>query len=137
MLKITAIQIYILRVPLGVDRFLSSQCSFPERKSLLVQVQTDAGIHGWGEGGQYGPAEPVAACIRDVLGPRLIGHDPRDAGRLWHEMYSATRDFGQKGPYVEAISALDIACWDIAGQSLNQPVSRIIWTSELSRVNAR
>jgi D-galactarolactone cycloisomerase len=124
--KITAIRIHILRVPLGVDLFLSSQCSFPERKSLLVQVQTDAEIDGWGEGGQYGPAEPVAACIRDVLGPRLIGRDPRDAGRFWHEMYSATRDFGQKGSYIEAISALDIACWDITGKLSNQPISRLL-----------
>ncbi|HEY3839126.1 MAG TPA: mandelate racemase/muconate lactonizing enzyme family protein [Bryobacteraceae bacterium] len=126
MLKITAIRVHILRVPLGNERFFSSQCSFPERKSLLVQVETDAGIDGWGEGGQWGPAEPVAACIRDVLGPRLIGRDPREAGKLWHEMYAATRDFGQKGTYIEAISALDIACWDIAGKVSDQPISRML-----------
>lgn len=126
MLKITDIRIYIPRVPLGSARFYSSQCSFPERNSLLVQVLTDGGIDGWGEGGQYGPPEPVAACIRDVLGPKVIGRDPREAGRLWHEMYSATRDFGQKGTYIEAISALDIAFWDIAGKASNQAVSRML-----------
>jgi D-galactarolactone cycloisomerase len=126
MLKITAIRIHILRVPLNGARFLSSQCNFPERNSLLVQVLTNDGVEGWGEGGQYGPPEPVASCIRDVLGPKLIGRDPREAGKLWHEMYSATRDFGQKGSYIEAMSALDIALWDIAGKVSNQPISRML-----------
>jgi D-galactarolactone cycloisomerase len=126
MLKITGIRTYVLRAPLGSARFSSSQCRFPERKSLLVRIATNDGVEGWGEGGQYGPAEPVASCIRDVLAPMLIGRDPRETGRLWHDMYSATRDFGQKGAYIDAISALDIACWDIAGKVSDQPVSRML-----------
>jgi D-galactarolactone cycloisomerase len=126
MLAITAIDTFIARVPLGTARFYSSQAAFPERNSLLVRVRTNDGVEGWGEGGQWGPAEPVACCIRDVLAPMLLGRDPREPGRLWHEMYSATRDFGQKGTYVEAISAIDIACWDITGQVSGQPVSRML-----------
>jgi D-galactarolactone cycloisomerase len=55
-----------------------------------------------------------------------MGQDPRAMGRLWHEMYSATRDFGQKGTYIEAMSALDIAMWDIAGKASNQSVSQML-----------
>ena len=43
---------------------------------MLVRIETDSGITGWGEGGQYGPAEPVASCVEDVLAPRLRGRDP-------------------------------------------------------------
>ncbi len=103
------IRTFVLRAPLGKDRFYSSQCAFPERNSLLVRIETDSGIVGWGEGGQYGPAEPVASCINHVLAPQVIGRDPCEPVRLWEELYAATRDFGQKGAYIEAISALDIA----------------------------
>ncbi len=125
-MKITEIETFILRVPLKGKTFLSSQCSFPERNSLLVKITTDNGHIGWGEGGQYGPPEPVKACIDHVLGPRLLGQDPMNRVVLSEQMYAATRDFGQRGPYIEGISALDIAMWDIAGRYLNQPVSVLL-----------
>jgi D-galactarolactone cycloisomerase len=125
-MRISSIETFILRVALGNQRFYSSQCAFPERNSLLVRVKTDTGLCGWGEGGQYGPAEPVAACINAVLAPQIMGCDPRQPTRLWDEMYAATRDFGQKGSYIEAISALNIALWDITGQALNAPIHMLL-----------
>ena len=121
-MKIKSVTTYILKVALGKERFYSSQCAFPERNSLLVRVDTDEGITGWGEGGQYGPPEPVASCIQSVLTPMIIHEDPRSAVKLWERMYSNTRDFGQKGTYIEAMSALDIALWDIFGKSQNVPI---------------
>ena len=125
-MKIESIQTYVLRVPLGNQRFYSSQCAFPERKSLLVRITTDDGLIGWGEGGQYGPAEPVAACINAVLAPQLIGRDPCAPVCIWEELYAATRDFGQKSAYIEAQSAIDIALWDVMGQALGQPIHRLL-----------
>lgn len=125
-MKIREITSFIARVPLGKQRFYSSQCAFPERNSLLVRVQTEAGLTGWGEGGQYGPAEPVASCIEHVFAPQLKGRDPLDREVIWHDLYSGTRDFGQKGAYIEALSAIDIALWDIAGQALGEPVCRLL-----------
>ncbi len=121
-MKITRISTFILKVPLGQKRFFSSQCAFPERNSFLVRVDTDAGISGWGEGGQYGPAEPPRSCVEHVLAPMLLGRDPLHKEVLWTTMYDMTRDFGQKGAYIEAISALDIALWDICGKALGLPV---------------
>ena len=123
---ITKIETYILRVPLGEKRFFSSQCAFPERNSLLVYIETDNGLYGWGEGGQYGPAEPVQACIEHVLAPRVLGRNPLDKGILWHEMYNYTKDFGQKGTYIEAISAIDIALWDICGKALGVSAAHLM-----------
>jgi len=125
-MKITNITAYILRTPLGKERFYSSQCAFPERNSLLVKIETDEGITGWGEGGQYGPPEPVAAAIKHVLRPKLIGENPMQPVRIWEELYAFTRDFGQKGTYIEAMSAIDIALWDICGQYLKQPVHALL-----------
>jgi D-galactarolactone cycloisomerase len=125
-MKVSAVRTTVLRLPLGKDRFFSSQCPFPERNSLLVRIDTDDGLVGWGEGGQYGPPEPVAACIDHVLTPRLLGRSPHDAGRIWEELYALTRDFGQKGSYIEALSAIDIALWDLRGRALGVPVFRLL-----------
>lgn len=134
-MKIRDIRTYILRVPLREKRFFSSQCAFPERNSLLVQVETDEGVYGWGEGGQYGPPEPVKSCIDNVLGPMLLGRDPMDKGILWHHMYSMTRDFGQRGSYIEAISALDIALWDICGKIFGVPVGKLMGGRQRTHVH--
>lgn len=125
-MKIRAVKTYILKVPLGEKRFFSSQCQFPERNSFLVRIETDEGICGWGEGGQYGPAEPVCSCVEHILAPLLIGRNPFEKGVLWNQMYALTRDFGQKGSYIEAISAIDIALWDICGKALGLPVSSLL-----------
>lgn len=125
-MKITKVTTYILKVPLGEKRFYSSQCAFPERNSMLVKIDTDEGIYGWGEGGQYGPAEPVKAVIDYVLAPMIIGQDPLDKGIIWDQMYQSTRDYGQKGTYIEAISAIDIALWDICGKALGVPVYKLL-----------
>lgn len=125
-MKIRSVKTYILKVPLGQKRFYSSQCPFPERNSFLVRIETDDGIYGWGEGGQYGPAEPVCSCVEHVLAPFLMGRNPLEKGVLWSQMYAMTRDFGQKGSYIEAISAVDIALWDICGKALNLPVSDLM-----------
>lgn len=121
-MRIESIETFVLKVPLGEERFFSSQCAFPARNSLLVRIQTDTGITGWGEGGQYGPPEPVAACINTVLAPLILGRNPKKPRRIWEELYAATRDFGQKGTYIEAISAIDIALWDILGQAMGEPL---------------
>ncbi|MED4601039.1 mandelate racemase/muconate lactonizing enzyme family protein [Paenibacillus validus] len=125
-MKVKNIQTYILRTPLGNERFFSSQCSFPERNSLIVKIETDDGIIGWGEGGQYGPPEPVAAVVKHVLSPKLINKELQNPIRIWEQNYADTRDFGQKGTYIEALSAVDIALWDIYGQMLNKPVHHLI-----------
>ncbi|MEA5117058.1 MAG: mandelate racemase/muconate lactonizing enzyme family protein, partial [Propionicimonas sp.] len=114
-MKIDAIRTYVLKAPTKKS-FYSSQGLFAGRKSLLVEIITDEGIVGWGEGGQYGPAEPVRACIDAVLAPALIGQNPLTPSVHWDKMYATNRDFGTKGPYLEALSALDIAMWDITGK---------------------
>ena len=135
-MKIQSIETYVLRMPLGERKFYSSQCAFPERNSLLVAVRTDTGLCGWGEGGQCGPAQPVASCIDEILAPMIIGRDPLTPAVIWEDLYSATRDFGQKGTYVEAISAIDIALWDILGKELGAPIHRLLGGARRQAVNA-
>ena len=71
-MRVKSIETFILRVPLGGRTFYSPQAKFPERNSMLVRITTDTGHVGWGEGGQYGPPEPVATCIKDVFAPLCL-----------------------------------------------------------------
>jgi len=125
-MKITRIETFLLKAPLGEQRFWSSQTSFPERKSLLVRVDTDAGLSGWGEAGQYGPAEPVASQIHDVFAPMLLGKEAVGPAVHWDRMYTQIRDFGAGGAALEAISGLDIALWDLLGQVHRAPVFELL-----------
>ncbi len=135
-MKITEIQTFSLKAPLGKDRFYWSQRDCPERNSLLVRVQTDGGLEGWGECGQYGPGEPPAAFIRSSLAPRLIGKNPLGHGVLWDEMFNAVRDFGRKCAGIEAISGIDIALWDIAGKFHQRPICDLLGGAFRTKIRA-
>jgi D-galactarolactone cycloisomerase len=127
---------FILRAPIAERTFYSSQARFPERNSLLVRIETDNGLTGWGEGGQYGPPSPVAACINDVLAPLLVDARADQPVKTWEQLYAFARDFGRQSAYVEAISAIDIALWDLWGQSLGQPVHALLGGAFRDRVTA-
>ena len=135
-MKITRIDVFALQVPLGGASFFSSQAAFTRRKSLLVRIETDDGLAGWGEGGQYGAEAPVAACITGLFGPFLIGQDPLQPEVLWERMYSLCRDFGRTGTMIEAISAIDIALWDLCGKARGAPVWSLLGGAFRDRVRA-
>ncbi|HWQ40288.1 MAG TPA: mandelate racemase/muconate lactonizing enzyme family protein [Burkholderiales bacterium] len=126
-MRITDIQVHVLRSPLS-EPFAFSQGWVTHRSATLVEVSTDAGIIGWGEAFAQGlePPEIAAATIDRALKPLVLGADPRDTEVLWHRMYHATRDYGRKGSVLAAISALDIAFWDIAGQYHEVPIYSLL-----------
>ncbi|MFB2553585.1 mandelate racemase/muconate lactonizing enzyme family protein [Ensifer soli] len=135
-MRIVSVETFVLRVPLGGKTFYSSQAKFPERNSLLVKITADNGLVGWGEGGQYGPPEPVSSCVNDVLAPILMDLESAAPVVTSERLYSYSRDFGQKGTYIEAISAIDIALWDLWGKSLGQPVHALMGGAFRSSVHA-
>jgi len=93
--------------------------------STIVGVETDTGLVGYGEVCPLGPfylpayAEGVRAGLRE-LGPHLLGHDPRELTKLNLRMDAALKGH----PYVK--SGIDIACWDLLGQSANLPVCELL-----------
>lgn len=125
-MKIDRIETFLLKVPLGKERFYAAQSVFPERSSLLVRISTDAGLIGWGECGHWGPGEQIVAFIHKVLASHLLGRDPLANEVLWDEIYCATRDFGRKSTPLEALSGIDIALWDIRGKETERPICRLL-----------
>ena len=134
-MKITDIKIHVLKSALA-EPFAFSQGWVRSRSATLVEVLTDAGLIGWGEAFAQGlePPQIAAAAIEYALKPLLLGADPLDTEVLWHRMYHATRDYGRKGSVVAAISAIDIALWDIAGHAYEVPIYKLLGGAFRTRV---
>ena len=94
------------------------------RNQLLVKIDTDEGIFGWGESGLSGREKAVTGAI-DHYTQFLIGRDPFQIGALWQEMYRS--QYFEGGRVLQAaISAIDIALYDIKGKALNVPVYQLL-----------
>jgi D-galactarolactone cycloisomerase len=100
---------------------------FDRRTAHIVEVVTDEGIHGYGEafgGGQVALANK--AIVELVIRPLIIGEDPLDREKIWHKVYNALRDHGQKGMPIQSLSGVDIALWDIVGRYLKLPLYKLL-----------
>lgn len=90
----------------------------------IVEIETDNGIVGIGN---VALAPAVAKVIIDqYLTPLILGQDPFDYEYLWQRMYRSTLAWGRKGIGMAAISAIDIALWDIMGKATNKPVFKLL-----------
>ena len=118
-MKIAAIETFDLTCPLE-HPFGWSQGWIDQRSTTLVKVTTDDGLVGWGEGA-------AAGLIDGLLAPLLIGQDPMDRAGLWermfHALYNGNNAVGLAG---SALSALDIALWDLAGKATGLPVCALL-----------
>lgn len=105
--------------------------------SVLVKVTADDGTVGWGE--TYGIVAPhaVTHIIDDVLGPLIIGRDPRDAVVIQEDLYDLMRVRGFFGGfYVDAVAGIDIALWDLFGKLTGQPVVKLLGGQRQSSIPA-
>ncbi|MFO0848358.1 MAG: cis-3-hydroxy-L-proline dehydratase [Gemmataceae bacterium] len=125
-MRITRILAYRVELPLHETTYKwSGGKSVTVFDSTVVRVETDAGLVGHGEVCPLGPfylpayADGVRAGLRE-LGPHLLGHDPRQLGKLNRVMDAALKGH----PYVK--SGIDVACWDILGQAAGLPVCHLL-----------
>ena len=117
-LKITAIKPY----PVWVGT----------RNQMLVKVETDQGIFGWGESGLSGREKAVAGAVEHYR-EFLIGRDPMQIGRIWQETYRS--QYFEGGRVLQAaISAIDIALHDIKGKSLGVPVYELLGGKQRDKI---
>lgn len=94
------------------------------RTQLLVRVDTDSGLHGWGESGLTSRERAVASAV-EHYGAWLAGRDPMNIGALWQEMYRSQYFEGGR-VLTAAISAIDIALHDIKGKAFGVPVWQLL-----------
>ena len=102
------------------------------RNQLLVKIETDDGIFGWGESGLSGREKAVAGALEHYA-QFLIGRDPFQIGALWQEMYRSQYFEGGR-VLTAAISAIDLALYDIKGKALGVPVYELLGGKQRDRI---
>ena len=113
--KIASIKTFLLRHTLKKPFGVSISVPFDRtREALLVRIETDSGLVGWGE---TSPINGARATIDEHVGPTLIGQNPLEYRRLWRNMWGS--NFGN----ALAVGALDMALNDVRGKALNLPIA--------------
>lgn len=135
-MRITEVEAIILRLPNVTEDVDGTQ------DDLLIRVETDEGIVGWGEVDSSPEVAAAAVTAKTSHGichglrEVLIGRDPLDIEELWDLMYEKTSYYGRGGVALHAMSGIDIALWDIAGKAMGQPVHKLLGGSYRSKVRA-
>jgi D-galactarolactone cycloisomerase len=99
--------------------------------TVWLRIVTDAGLEGWGEAFGHGTAAATMTVLDTQLAPAILGQDARDIAGLRQRLAKAFHIYGRNGPHVFALSALDIALWDIAGKAAQQPLWRLLGGSPI------
>ena len=127
-MKITRVESTVLNLPMVIDG-ATPMLGGRARTSidmLLVRVDTDGGISGWGEAFGHRIFPATRAAIDTLLGPLCIGRDPAQILALHDDLQRALHGVGRNGPTIYALSGIDIALWDIAGKVAGLPLYRLL-----------
>lgn len=112
----------------GTDYYPTDVCVYSSKfEQTLVKVNTTSGLVGWGE--VQAPVVPEVSMklIEKLLGPMVLGEDPRDVEEIWDRMYESMNVRGHyQGFMIDAMAGLDIALWDLKGKILGEPVSALL-----------
>lgn len=124
-MRITDVIAHPLTAPMDPDALATAFGKFNSTSLLVVEIHTDNGLVGWGEGlARYAPTAHADIVTR-LLRPILIGEDPTEVERLWQRMFRVYT--GQSGGVLlEAVAACDIALWDILGKAAGLPLHRLL-----------
>src|SRR5438045_4706060 len=121
-MKITEVVCQIIRIPNIQAKTASGQ------DAVLVRVRTDDGLEGIGEADSSPEVvkaiidAPFSHNIACGLRELLIGENPLEHERLWQKMLRRTMFFGRTSVTICAMSAVDMALWDLKGKHFNQPI---------------
>ncbi len=137
-MKIIAVETYWTRIPydMGGTPAVMSGINRDGMNTVWLRLVTDQGIDGWGEAFGHGAAAVSLSVLNTQLAPVVLGQDARDMRAMMRRLEHAYHLFGRNGPHVYALSALDIALWDIAGKAAGLPLWRMLGGSPTTSMTA-
>jgi L-alanine-DL-glutamate epimerase-like enolase superfamily enzyme len=128
-MKITKVETIVVNMPMVIEGAVVPKQGGRPRTSmdtLLARVDTDGGVSGWGEAFGHRIFPATQAALDTLIGPLCIGRDPTAIGALVDELQRGLAGVGRNGPAMYALSAIDIALWDIAGKLAGLPLYRLL-----------
>ena len=113
-MKVSRIKSHLLTVPFD-QSYVPTDWFGADFPQIIVEVETDQGLIGYGEAFSLGAPGAVKAALDDLLAHMLISRDPAAIAALQEEMFRRAHIWGRYGVVVSAIIGIDIALWDLAG----------------------
>ena len=140
-MQITNVRAHHIRIPYdaGVASFKQGASAISALEIVLVEVSTDAGLTGWGDAFSYVCPRSCATAIDEMIAPQARGLEVPDAAGIPAFMDRIQRNlhlFGRYGITMFAISALDIALWDLAARVQGVPLHRLLGARKRARIPA-
>ena len=140
-MKISDVKAHHIRIPYdaGVASFRQGASSIAALDIVLVEVTTDAGLTGWGDAFSYVCPRTSFAAINEMIAPQARGQEVPDAAGIPAFMEQIQRNlhlFGRYGITMFAISALDIALWDLAARARGVPLHRLLGAQKRTKIPA-
>lgn len=135
-MKIVAIEPIVCALPLRANAILPAKLG-RQAEMLLVRVETDEGLVGWGECFALGQAwKPARVALQSTVAPRCIGRDPCAIQSLTRDMLYQVHQLGRSGSVMHAWSGVETALWDILGKSLGVPLHALLGGAQVKRLAA-
>jgi L-alanine-DL-glutamate epimerase-like enolase superfamily enzyme len=129
---ITAVESSVVSVPFSMGgphpRFAGQP--WERLEILLVRVETEDGLVGWGEAFGHAAIASTKAALDSVVAPLVLGRDAGDINGLTRQVLHTVHLLGRNGPFVYAFAGVEIALWDLLGKRTGQPVWRLLGGSE-------
>lgn len=152
-MRIASVHARWVRIPIEESRqHVSDFGRLRTFDAAILRIETEDGVVGWGEGknaaGSAGDYAALVHLLNHEFGPRLIGRDAGEITAIWEDFYNGVRagqasarghplpELARRGLTVAAISAIDIALWDIRGKTLDQPVWALLGGRKAARLPA-
>ena len=152
-MRIKSAEAWWVQIPIETDRqHVSDFGRLRSFDAAILRLETDDGLVGWGEGknaaGSAGHYATLVHLLNHEFGPRIIGRDPADITFIWEDLYNGVRAdksraagqampaLARRGLTVAAISAIDIALWDILGKADGKPVWQLLGGRKADRLPA-
>jgi L-alanine-DL-glutamate epimerase-like enolase superfamily enzyme len=105
-------------------------------ETLLVKIETDEGITGWGEAFPHRVWKAVRSLIETLVAPACVGADPADIAGLMNMLIYRVHGVGRAGPVMYALSGVDTALWDILGKVKKQPIYKLLGGAARDKIPA-
>jgi D-galactarolactone cycloisomerase len=137
-MKITAVEACWTRIPsdMGGKPATTGGLNWQSMNTVWLRIVTDQGLEGWGEAFGHASAATTKAVLDTQLAAAILGQDARDISGLRARLSKTFHSFGRNGAHVFALSALDIALWDIAGKSAGLPLWRMFGATPVSHLSS-
>ncbi len=152
-MRIKNVKAWWIQIPIETARqHVSDFGQLKTFDSAIVRIETDDGLIGWGEGknaaGSAGHYATLVHLLNNEFGPAIVGRDPADVTYIWEDLYNGVRaetaakrghvlpELARRGLTVAAISAIDLALWDILGKADGKPVWKLLGGRKSDRLPA-